>query len=279
MDQGFRRRGMSMAGFDPALLGLPEISGSLFQADWPAPPAVRTVLTTRRGGVSQGPYAGLNLGAHVGDDAAAVARNRAWLAQQIGVPVAYLKQTHSADVVAATDALRACQAGEPLAADASIDGSGTVACAVMTADCLPVLLCDRKGTVVAAAHAGWRGLAAGILAHTVAAMRVPADEIMAYLGPAIGPDAFEVGQDVHDAFCRPQPQAECAFRAIGHGKYLADMNVLARQALAAAGVSDVYGGGYCTLLARDTFFSYRRDGQTGRMLSAIWLEGLDVEKT
>lgn len=252
-------------------MGMTTIEAPFLSAHWPAPARVKTCISTRRGGVSQGVYASLNVGMHVGDDPLAVAHNRALLAAEIPVPVAYLQQTHSTDVVAANAAWTALQAGMPLVADASVNKDGYTACAVMTADCLPVLLCDRAGTVVAAAHAGWRGLAAGVLANTVAAMQVPAAELMAWLGPAIGADAFEVGQDVWDAFCLPMPVAAAAFTDIGEGKYLADIYALARLVLRQAGVTAVYGGQYCTVLQRDDFFSYRRDGQTGRMVSVVWL--------
>ena len=225
-----------------------------FQAEWPAPANVKTLVSTRNGGVSQAPYSSLNVGGHVGDRPENVARNREIV--QAAVPV-----LPAADV-----------AGSTPEADASFDRTGRAACAVMTADCLPVLLCDRAGTVVAAAHAGWRGLAGGILQNTVAAMQADPGEIMAYLGPAIGPDAFEVGEDVREAFCRLHSAAENAFEGIGGGKYLADIYALARQTLRRKGVNLIYGGTHCTVLERDTFFSYRRDGQTGRMVSMIWLE-------
>lgn len=250
-------------------LNLPEVSGSFFGADWPAPPNVRTLISTRQGGVSRQPYGSLNVGAHVGDDVEAVARNRVLVQQQVPLPLAYLNQTHSNRVVRAADSLVV-----PLDADASFDDGGAAACAVMTADCLPVLFCDRAGSVVAAAHAGWRGLAGGVLQNTVAAMGVPPVEIMAYFGPAIGADAFEVGQDVFDAFAAQLPDAASAFQDIGGGKYLADMYLLARQVLHREGVTQIYGGGFCTVLQRETFFSYRRDGRTGRMVSAVWLENL-----
>jgi len=215
-------------------------------ADWPAPANVKTLITTRNGGVSQGVYQSLNLGSHVGDDPDAVRRNREIVQEQVRLPVAYLNQIHSTIV-------------------------GKAACAAMTADCLPVLFCDKAGTVVAAAHAGWRGLAGGVLQNTIAAMNVAPVEIMAYLGPAIGADAFEVGQDVFDAFCTPMPEAADTFEDIGGGKYLADIYALARLVLRREGVDMIYGGTHCTVLERDTFFSYRRDGQTGRMVSLIWL--------
>lgn len=242
---------------------------TFLQANWPAPAGVRTLISTRLGGVSQAPFASLNVGMHTGDDLEHVAHNRTIIQSCIPLPLAYLNQTHSTTVVAASDALHTL-----LDADASFDRSAQVACAVMTADCLPVLFCDRKASVVAAAHAGWRGLAAGVLQNTIHSMGVEPNEIMAFLGPAIGPDAFEVGQDVFDAFVGQNPQAAAAFRLINPQtqQYLADIYQLARLILKQADVHSVYGGEHCTVLERDTFFSYRRDGQTGRMVSAIWLE-------
>lgn len=243
------------------------ISGSFFQANWRAPSHVKTLITTRNGGVSGGVYGSLNVGAHVGDVPEHVAQNRALVQAQVPVPLAYLNQIHSATVVQAADSI-----AMPLDADASWDNTGTVACAVMTADCLPVLFCDQAGTVVAAAHAGWRGLAGGVLQNTVAAMGVEPIEIMAYFAPAIGVDAFEVGQDVYDAFCSQLLHAQQAFHKLKDGKYLADIYLLAKQILQNEGVTQIFGGEHCTVLERETFFSYRRDGQTGRMVSAIWLE-------
>ncbi len=253
-----------MSVIESSASGLPETEW--LHADWPAPPRVHTLISTRVGGISQGVFASLNVGAHVGDEPAHVAANRARVQAQVPLPLAYLQQTHSVDVVEATASVAA-----PLAADASVDRSGTVACAVMTADCLPVLLCDRSGSVVAAAHAGWRGLLNGVLERTLAAMQVDAADVLAYFGPAIGADAFEVGGEVQAAFCAAQAQAEQAFQDIGQGQYLADIYALARLRLQAAGVGAVYGGEHCTVLDRVRFFSYRRDGQTGRMVSAIWL--------
>ena len=254
-------------------LGLKHDDQTFFAAHWPAPSNVHTLLTTRQGGVSRPPFATLNLGMHVGDDIQAVEQNRALIQQHVAKPLAYLQQVHSTEVMAATTALTAAHKGYVPEADASFSRQGeAVACAIMTADCLPVLLCDRAGTVVAAAHAGWRGLAGGILQNTVEAMQVPAVEIMAYLGPAIGPEAFEVGTEVWKAFCLPQPKAQAAFIEIDDDHYLADIYALARLALADVGVHQVYGGTECTVLQRDRYFSYRREGQTGRMLSAIWLD-------
>ncbi|QEY23152.1 peptidoglycan editing factor PgeF [Neisseria animalis] len=248
-------------------LGLTHNGKNFLQADWPAPANVKTLISTRNGGASKPPYHSLNVGAHVGDHSDDVKRNRQIIQEEAGVPVAYLNQIHSSTVVRAEDALETLRD-----ADASVDRSGKAACAAMTADCLPVLFCDKAGTVVAAAHAGWRGLAGGVLQNTVKAMGVAPLEIMAYFGPAIGPDAFEVGQDVVDVFCKQYPEAERAFEHIGSGKYLADIYALARLVLQHEGVNMIYGGEHCTVLERDTFFSYRRDKQTGRMVSLIWLD-------
>ena len=236
--------------------------------DWPAPPSVRCLSTTRHGGVSQGVYASLNLGDHVGDDPQAVAENRLRVCRLApGVPV-WLEQVHGTAVVDAG----CCERQPPPRADAAFAKSSGVACAVMTADCLPVLFCDRAGSVVAAAHAGWRGLLAGVLEQTVAAMDVPRGEVLAWLGPAIGPAAFEVGEEVRAAFVEADPLAASAFHRAEAGKYFADLYALARQRLAGQGVARIYGGDLCTFTDTDHFFSYRRDGQTGRMASLIWLE-------
>lgn len=235
-------------------------------AGWPAPTRVRTLITTRNGGVSQPPYASLNLGTHVGDDAQHVADNRALLRAQLPAEPAWLNQIHS------TIVLDAATVQHTPDADASYTRARDTVCVVMTADCLPVLLCDRSGSVVAAAHAGWRGLCSGVLERTIAAMGVPGGELMAWMGPAIGPDAFEVGAEVRAAFAAHDPAASNAFTPIGDNKFLADIYQLARQRLQAAGVGAVYGGDLCTVIDRQRFFSYRRDGRTGRMASLIWLE-------
>ncbi|STZ75916.1 peptidoglycan editing factor PgeF [Bergeriella denitrificans] len=249
-------------------LGLQAQSADFLTADWPAPARVKTLITTRKGGVSSAPFHSMNVGAHVGDRPEDVARNREIVQARVGKPVAYLNQIHSSKVVRAQEALSAL-----IDADAAVDDTGTAACASMTADCLPVLFCDKAGTVVAAAHAGWRGLAGGVLQNTVRAMQTDPLEIMAYLGPAIGPEAFEVGEDVRAAFCAQMPEAAEAFEPISDGKYLADIYALARMVLQREGVHLIYGGTHCTVLERDTFFSYRRDGgQTGRMVSLIWLD-------
>ncbi|KPN71359.1 peptidoglycan editing factor PgeF [Neisseria sp. 83E34] len=243
------------------------ICGDFLDADWPAPCNVKVLITTRKGGKSNGCFSSLNVGAHVGDNPEAVAQNRAYVQEHVGAPLVFLNQVHGVDVVKAVDAKRGLTD-----ADACVDNMGSAACVVMTADCLPVLFCDRAGTVVAAAHAGWRGLAQGVLQNTIAAMQVDPMEIMAYFGPAIGPDAFEVGEDVREAFCNQIAAAEDAFQSIGGNKYLADIYQLARLILHREGVTQIYGGSHCTVLERENFFSYRRDGQTGRMASIIWLE-------
>lgn len=242
--------------------------------DWKAPANVRALATTRAGGASAGAYASLNLGDHVGDDPAAVAQNRAMLREHLPVEPLWLEQVHGIAVVHADAA-----SGVPKA-DAAVVHEGGAVCAVLTADCLPVLLCDERGTVVGAAHAGWRGLAAGVIEATIAEMRCEPRELMAWLGPAIGPRAFEVGDEVRQAFLAKDPEASNAFvpRLIPHAsplmeqKWLADIYLLARQRLAALGVLRVHGGGFCTFSDAERFYSYRRDGATGRMATLIWLE-------
>lgn len=238
----------------------------MIRPDWPAPARVQAFMTTREGGVSGPPWGSFNLGDHVGDDPAAVAVNRARLRQHLPAEPGWLRQVHSARVVElGRDTERE--------ADAAVCRVPGEVCAVLTADCLPVLFCDRAGSVVAAAHAGWRGLAAGVLEATVAAMRVPPGEILAWLGAAIGPRAFEVGDEVREAFLAQHGAAAGAFLPQAPGKWLADLYALARIRLAASGVAAVYGGGRCTFSETDTFFSYRREGVTGRMASLIWLAG------
>ncbi len=236
--------------------------------DWPAPDRVGCLVTTRTGGVSSGVFASLNLGDHVGDAPEAVAANRAIVGRHVGGRPAWLNQVHGVRVIDAAEA----DGPVPPEADAAFARSAGAACAVMTADCLPVLFCDDAGTVVAAAHAGWRGLQAGVLEATVVAMGVPATKLMAWLGPAIGPQAFEVGGEVREAFIKVATEAAAAFKPGAEGKWLADIYLLARQRLAAQGVLRVSGGDFCTVTEKDRFFSYRRDGQTGRMASLIWLK-------
>ncbi len=232
--------------------------------DWPAPSRVKSLMTTREGGVSHAPWASFNLGDHVGDDLAHVAANRAHLRQGLPSEPGWLKQVHSASVV---------ETGADVPqADASFTRQTGTVSVVLTADCLPVLFCDRAGSVVAAAHAGWRGLADGVLESTVAAMKVPPAGILAWMGAAIGPQAFEVGDEVRQVFVAQHPQAAAAFVAHAPGKWLADIYLLARIRLQGLGVKAVYGGGRCTFTESERFFSYRRDGVTGRMAALIWLE-------
>jgi YfiH family protein len=244
------------------------------EADWPAPAGVLALSTTRRGGCSTGRYASLNLAQHVGDDAHAVAENRAALAATlpVGTQFSWLSQVHGRDVAEARN-------GEALPdADAQWTRTFGMACAVMTADCLPVLFCDTDASVVGAAHAGWRGLLAGVLEATVQAMQVPSRQLLAWMGPAIGPAAFEVGDEVRQAFLSAarasdaERIASCFTPSTEHpGRWMADIYALARTRLAAQGVTRVYGGHWCTHRDSEQFFSYRRDGETGRMASLILL--------
>lgn len=235
--------------------------------DWPAPAGVRAVATTRGGGYSQGPYAGLNLATHVGDDPAAVQANRQLLRRHLGLDAepAWLHQVHGRRVLELPLA-------QEESADASVCRRPGLACVVMSADCLPVLFCDRAGAVVAAAHAGWRGLAAGVLEATVQAMAVPPAQLMAWLGPAIGPQAFEVGEPVRAAFLATQPEAAEAFVPAGTpGQWYADLYALARLRLRRAGLGQIYGGGFCTLSESARFYSYRREPRCGRMATLVWI--------
>jgi len=234
--------------------------------DWPAPPGVRTLITTRAGGASRGAYAGLNLGLRSGDDAEAVARNRASLRQWLPAEPLWLRQVHGTTVVDADTA------EENPEADAALARRRGKVCAVLTADCLPLLLCDDAGTVVAAVHAGWRGLCAGVIEQTLRAMHRPPQALLAYLGPAIGPAAYEVGAEVRRTFVEADAQSDSAFAPGKPGKFYADLYALARMRLARSGLARVYGGGYCTYTERERFYSYRRDGTTGRMASLIWME-------
>jgi len=239
------------------------------QPDWDLP-RVRACFFTRHGGVSQPPFDSFNTAAHVGDTEDRVEENRRLLATELpGAPtLQWLRQVHG------TTVHRVSAAGGELTGDALVTASPGIACCVLTADCLPVFLASRDGDEVAVAHAGWRGLAAGILAQTVAAMHTPPARLEAWLAPAIGPCHFEVGADVFDAFAARQGEAQTteALRAAGTpGKYLADLYLLARRQLAAAGVGRVGGGGHCTACDADAFYSYRRDGVTGRNLSLIYL--------
>jgi len=256
--------------------------------DWPAPKNVRALQTTRLGGISSKPYVSLNLGDHVGDAPLVVARNRMLLNTLLPSEPVWLKQVHGT-VVANAD-MASCLPQ----ADACIARHCDAVCVVMTADCLPVLLCDQQGGVVGAAHAGWKGLAAGVIETTVQAMDIAPQNLMAWLGPAISQPAFEVGSEVRAVFVDADPKAAAAFTPSialtdtlsheggenitpyslrGEGeKWLADIYALARLRLNALGISHIYGGGYCTYREDKRFFSYRRDGVTGRMGTFIWIE-------
>ncbi len=242
--------------------------GHWITPDWPAPATVRAVTTTRRGGVSRGHWASMNPADHVGDALDDVQANRARLGQrlQLSASPVWLRQVHGTRVVDAASSTA------PVEADGSYVGQPGVVCAVLTADCLPVLLCDVNGTRVAAAHAGWRGLAAGIVEQAVAALQVPGADLLAWLGPAISAEAYVVGDEVRDTFIASATRAQDAFRPAATGGWHADLYHLARQRLAACGVQAVYGGGFCTFTEQQRFFSYRRDGVTGRMASLVWLK-------
>lgn len=238
--------------------------------DWPAPAAIRAAFTTREGGVSSGPHAGLNLGRNCGDDPAAVAENRRVLADHLGLPAApeWLRQVHGTRVLELPH-----QQLEP-EADGVFTTQTNAVCAVQSADCLAVLFCDEDASVVAAAHAGWRGLCAGVLESTVAALPVATERLMAWIGPAIGPEAFEVGTEVREAFVAVDPAAASCFRPGAQpDKYYGDLFALARQRLARAGVTKVYGGGISTHADPARFYSFRRDGVCGRMAALIWIDG------
>ena len=241
----------------------------LIAPDWPAPARVLAAATTRAGGVSSGAYASLNLGSHVGEDPAAVRENRRRLAAALELPAEplWLHQVHGVTVA------EAAAKGMAPAADAMIASCAGQICAVLTADCLPVLFCDEAGTRVAAAHAGWRGLAAGVLEATVAALGrdgAPPGNLLAWLGPAIGGPAYEVGAEVRDAF--PAGDRAAGFTLNSRERWQLDLARIARRRLAAAGVGRVSGGGLCTFSDRARFFSYRRDGACGRQATLIWLE-------
>lgn len=243
---------------------------NFLQPNWQAPSNVRALTTFRYGGVSLAPYDSFNFGDHVGDDENAVKINRTLLTEQFGLPQMplFLTQTHS------TRVLRLPSSGNDLQADAAYTDRPNQVCLVMTADCLPVLFTHRQGNEVAAAHAGWRGLCDGILEQTVTHFQSPPADIMAWLGPAIGPTAFQVGQDVVEKFVAQDLQAEQAFSPDPNhqGKYFGDLYRLAKQRLNRLGITQISGGEYCTYRQKEQFFSFRRDGKTGRMASLIWFE-------
>ena len=256
--------------------------GDWLVPDWPAPANVRALCTTRAGGTSRAPWATLNLAAHVGDDAAAVAANRGLLQRHLPAAPVWLSQVHGTRVI---DPAQHTPAAPPPEADAARTRATDVPCAVLTADCLPVLLCDHGGgaspgstlaTEVAAIHAGWRGLADGVIEATAAAMQTRPQDWLAWIGPCIGPAAFECGDDVVAAFCDEHPQARSAFRPhpTSPGKWLGDLPAIARMRLVALGVppAAIHGGDLCTVAEPSRFYSFRRDGVTGRMASVVWLE-------
>ncbi|MGE8154279.1 peptidoglycan editing factor PgeF [Pseudomonas vancouverensis] len=233
--------------------------------DWPAPAGIKACVTTRAGGVSLAPFDSLNLGDHVDDSPEAVAENRRRLTDHFAIQPAWLQQVHGIAVAHADP-------GRVDTADASWTSTPGIACAAMTADCLPVLFCDRAGTRVAAAHAGWRGLAAGVLEATLDSLAVAPADVLVWLGPAIGPKAFEVGPEVRETFVQQLPEAADAFvPSQNAGKFMADIYRLARMRLAERGVTAVYGGGFCTV-TDPRFFSYRRASRTGRFASLVWID-------
>ena len=248
------------------------IESNALKPDWSAPDKVRAISTTRAGGVSGRPWDSLNLGVHVEDNPDHVQQNRRRLAESTGLKserIGWLNQVHGTDVVELTPD----NVGQVAKADASYTRHPGIACAILTADCLPVILADRDGTVVGAAHCGWRSLCGGVIENLVSAMAVAPETLQAWLGPAIGPDSFEVGPEVRDAFLEHDTKAAHAFKAEGArpGHLMADIYALATLRLNHLGVSNVTGGGLCTVQDPDRFFSYRRDGQTGRMATLIWL--------
>ncbi len=251
---------------------------TFIRPQWSAPEPVKSLVSTRMGGVSHYPFESLNLGDHVGDQVADVLANRAIFIQQLPAEPLWLMQTHSALV--STPQSRLLMHGKEITADASVTNIHDEVLVIMTADCLPVLFTNSSATVIGAAHAGWRGLCAGVLENTVAELlklsedKNPAN-LMAWLGPAIGPESFEVGEDVVSAFADSgTPVAENSFKALPNkpGKYLANIYQLATGRLENCGIRLVSGGGYCTVRDQERFFSYRRDGQTGRFASAIWIK-------
>ncbi len=235
--------------------------------DWPAPSNIRAITTTRNGGFSHRPYDSMNISSYVGDDPKAVQKNREYLQSTLNTPSQpqWLEQVHG------TLAVNAAHITEPVKADACYSNEKNIVCTIQTADCLPVLLCNKTGTTVAAIHAGWRGLADGIIEETIKAMACRGNELIAWLGPAIGPKAFESGDDVRNAFIAHDEQAKTAFIRQANGLWLADIYKLAQQRLAGQGVTACYGGNFCTYHDKERFYSFRRDQTTGRMATLIWL--------
>lgn len=246
---------------------------SWFTPEWPAPPGVGAVMTTRRGGQGRAPYDSFNLGDHVGDDPATVRLHRERLAQALGVTPVYLQQVHGHDVVHLNEGWKG---QPPVVADAAVSTTPGLACTILVADCLPVLLAHDGGRGVGAAHAGWRGLAGGVLENTVAALcqatGCDPGSLVAWLGPCIGPRRFEVGAEVREAFCQVHTGAAARFRPGAQaGKWLADLTGLARDRLTSCGVTRISALGACTVEESSRFFSFRRDGRTGRMAALVWV--------
>ena len=240
---------------------------TIFTPDWPLPPSVSALSTTRKTGYSLAPFDQFNLATHVDDDVDSVQKNRQLLIDQAALtePPRWLTQTHSNNVIHTKDW------HTDIEADACFTDQPNQVCVVMTADCLPLLVCNSQGTEVAAIHAGWRGLANNIIGETVKKFSGDTAELLVWLGPAIGPKAFEVGEDVFNVFTEQNQQAKSAFSPIKNNHYLADIYQLAKQQLIALGIKHIFGGDRCTFNEESAFFSYRRDGQTGRMASMIWL--------
>lgn len=247
---------------------------------WPAPANVRSLCTTRTGGSSKSPFDTFNLGLHVGDSDADVHLNRALLKSTLGAHPVFMQQVHGNSVLQIN-----AQTPDGLQADGSFTNDAGVVCTMMVADCLPILLCDHQGTQVAAVHAGWRGLAGahgyGVLESARGVFECKPENLLVWLGPCIGPTAFEVGEDVRIAFVADFPHSASAFKALGQGKWLADLCALARHRLRALGITQIYGNdssqAWCTVSQPSRFFSYRRDRVCGRFAACIWLNGAALD--
>jgi YfiH family protein len=254
---------------------------AIIEPEWPAPKGVRSAFTLRTGGVSVSPHDSLNVGAHVGDVAARVEENRRRVRGRLGLPTepVWLQQVHGVEVADLDVAEARVRAGCPDAgaagfarADAAVTRRPGRVCVIQVADCMPVLFAARDGSAVGAAHAGWRGLAGGVLEETVLHLGVPAPQLIAWLGPTIGQNHFEVGDEVRAAFMSRDPDAASSFEANARGRWQCDLYALAKRRLLALGIRDVFGGGWCTYADAERFFSYRRDGQCGRMAALVWME-------
>jgi YfiH family protein len=270
---------------------------AIIEPEWPAPKGVRSAFTLRTGGVSVSPYDSLNVGAHVRDVGAAVEENRRRVRERLRMPAepVWLQQVHGIEVAdldvaeplapvgrggAGAESVHLSPGAERalppasgfVRADAAVTRAPGRVCVIQVADCMPVLFAAGDGSAVGAAHAGWRGLAGGVLEETVRHLGVPAAQLIAWLGPTIGQDHFEVGDEVRAAFMSHDPDAASSFEANARGRWQCDLYALARRRLVALGVRDIFGGGWCTYADKDRFFSYRRDGQCGRMAALVWME-------